>query len=131
MKLQDYRESFYTFSGKLSDITRQLAFAGIAIIWLFKKDVSGIPAVPEKLLLPGLLIVISLGFDMAQYIVGSLIWRWVYRHKEKTRVSEDVDDQHSERLELPIFLFFVLKIAALLVSYTLIGLFLWQQLRFT
>jgi hypothetical protein len=116
MKIEDYRQTFYTYSGKLSDITRQLAFAGIAVIWLFKKDVSGTPAIPEQLLLPGLLILVSLFCDLVQYIAGSLFWRWVYRHKEKTGVSEDADEQHSEWLERPIFLFFVLKIAALSAS---------------
>jgi hypothetical protein len=37
MKLQDYRNDFYLFSGKASDISRQLAFAAIAIIWIFKR----------------------------------------------------------------------------------------------
>ena len=36
MKLSDYRETYYEFSGKASDVTRQLAFAGIAIVWIFK-----------------------------------------------------------------------------------------------
>jgi hypothetical protein len=28
MKIEDYRQTFYTFSGKASDICRQLAFGG-------------------------------------------------------------------------------------------------------
>jgi len=45
MNLQDYRDDFYTYSGKASDISRQLAFAGIAIIWIFKKEVPAtVPA---------------------------------------------------------------------------------------
>jgi hypothetical protein len=132
MKLEDYRQTFYTYSGKLSDITRQLAFAGIAVIWLFKKDVSGTPAIPQKLLLPGLLILISLFLDMAQYFAASWIWRCVYRSKEKAGVSEEAElERHPEWLELPIFWLFVLKIVALSASYVLIGFFLWQQLRFT
>ena len=65
MNLQDYRDDFYTYSGKASDISRQLAFAGIAIIWIFKKKVpaTGL-TVPSELILPGILIVLALGVDL-------------------------------------------------------------------
>ena len=126
MKIQEYRDAFYVFSGKVSDITRQLAFAGIAVIWLFKKDVSGIPKIDEALVLPGLLIVISLSCDLLQYSVGALIWRCVYRYKEKAGVSEDVDVKHSSSLELPIYCFFVIKVCSLIASFALIGSFLFS-----
>lgn len=78
MILQDYRETFYTFSGKASDLNRQLAFAGIAIIWLFKKDNLAGLSIPRELLWPGVLIVLSLGLDMLHYVVASVIWRYFY-----------------------------------------------------
>jgi hypothetical protein len=34
----DYQKDSYEFSGKASEISRQLAFAAIAVIWLFKTD---------------------------------------------------------------------------------------------
>jgi hypothetical protein len=36
MKLKEYLETFYTFSEKTSNIARQLGFAGIALIWVFR-----------------------------------------------------------------------------------------------
>jgi len=75
MKLDDYRETFYSYTGKASDISRQLAFAGIAIIWIFKKDLPGAGlTVPRELIVPGLLIVLALGFDLLQYCLGTVIW---------------------------------------------------------
>lgn len=41
-------------SDKSSEINRQLAFAGIAIIWVFKTDSGGRQIVPNELFLPGL-----------------------------------------------------------------------------
>ena len=35
-KIEDYREDFYFFTGKASEVNRQLAIAGIAVIWIFK-----------------------------------------------------------------------------------------------
>jgi hypothetical protein len=38
MKVEEYWKISNEFSGKASDISRQLAFAAIAVIWLFKID---------------------------------------------------------------------------------------------
>jgi hypothetical protein len=42
MKLQKARDTYYEYSGKLSDITRQLSFAGIAIVWIFRAGDKGV-----------------------------------------------------------------------------------------
>lgn len=117
MKLRDYRDDFYTFSGKASDVSRQLAFAGIAIIWLFKKDtVPGI-TLPRELLMPGILIVASLTTDMLHYCLASVTWRLFYRHQEKAGVGERKELTHSVWLERPIWALFCLKIVFVLLAY--------------
>lgn len=124
MKLQDYRETFYTFSGKASDFNRQLGFAAIALIWLFKKETGGQITVPGELILPGILVVGSLTLDMLQYCVASAIWHTFYRCKEKAGVSEHAELQHSVWLERPITALFVLKILCIVIAYVLIFIFL-------
>lgn len=57
------REAFYFHSGEVSKIARQLSFAGIAIIWLFKYNSSDPVAIPSALYVPSALIVIGLLFD--------------------------------------------------------------------
>jgi hypothetical protein len=117
VKLQDYRDDFYTFSGKASDISRQLAFAGIAIIWLFKKDALPALSIPHELLVPGILILFSLALDLFHYCLASLIWRLYYRSKEKSGTSEDEELQHSVWLERPLWFLFVAKIILVLLAY--------------
>ena len=124
MKLQDYRETFYTFSGKASDLNRQLGFAGIALIWLFKKDLNGAPTIPPQLLMPGILIVASLTLDMLHYCVASIIWRSFYRAKEKANVGENVEIEHSECLEIPITSLFAFKIVCVVAAYIYIFVYL-------
>src|SRR5262245_49460778 len=102
MKLPGYRETFYVYSGKASDICRQLAFAGIAVIWLFKKDVVGQPTLPIELIWSGVFIVLSLVADVFQYVLASIVWRLFYRAKEKAGVSEEQELEHSIWLERPI-----------------------------
>jgi hypothetical protein len=130
MKLQDYRDTFYTFSGKASDLNRQLGFAGIAIIWLFKKDPIGGLTIPRELVLPSFLIVGSLVCDMAQYCLASIVWHWFYRTNEKLGISEDKDLTHSVWLERPIWIAFWLKIGLIVAAYVFINLFLWSQISF-
>ena len=36
MKFEEYKKDSYEFSKSTSDLVRQFAFAGIAIIWIFK-----------------------------------------------------------------------------------------------
>jgi hypothetical protein len=126
--LQDYRETFYTFSGKASDLNRQLALAGIAIIWLFKKDnLSGL-SIPRELLWPGVLIVLSLGLDMLHYVVASVIWRYFYRSQEKAGVDEDKVLTHETYLEWPIYFFFSAKIIIVLAAYVLLVNYFWSAI---
>ncbi|MCK1670409.1 hypothetical protein [Bradyrhizobium sp. 150] len=130
MKLQDYRNDFYTFSGKASDLNRQLAFAGIAIIWLFKKEPLAGLTVPHELVLPGLLIVTSLILDMLHYCVASALWRLFYRRKEKIGFSEEKEIQHGVWWERPIWIIFGLKILCILSAYVLLIRFLWSTIAY-
>jgi hypothetical protein len=132
MNLQDYRDDFYTYSGKASDISRQLAFAGIAIIWIFKKEVpaTGL-TVPRELILPGILIVLALGVDLLQYCLATVIWWLFYRKKEREGVHEDSELDHSFWLEVPINLAFWVKIISVGGAYVFIFKFLLRTLSFT
>jgi hypothetical protein len=117
MNLQGYRETFYTFSGKLSDVCRQLAFAGIGVIWLFKKDSPSGLSIPRELFVPGAFVVAALAFDLLQYALGSAIWRIFYLRQEQQNVGEDVDIDHGAGWELPIWIMFCLKTICIAVAY--------------
>ena len=84
MKLSEIRTAYEDLSRKLSDINRQLCFAGFGIIWIFNKQKGDI-AVPEELYLPALLLCCSLFFDILQYAFSALFWYFYYVYKKKTR----------------------------------------------
>jgi len=129
VKLADYRADFYIFSGKASDLCRQLAFAGIALIWVFRANGLNGPTLPDTLTWPAALIVLALTFDLAHYLVASCIWRWFYRTKEKAKVSESDDTiYHDPALETPIWLLFIFKIAAVAAAYCFLLAYLWRHL---
>lgn len=51
MKISDYKSVYEGFSSKLSDLNRQIAFAGIAIIWIFKKTNGETTLINSELIL--------------------------------------------------------------------------------
>ncbi len=131
MKLQGYRDTFYTYSGKVSDICRSLALAGVGILWIFKKESNGQISVPQELILPGLLIIAGLLADLLQYFIGTVIWFIYYRQKERQDVGEEVElPLHSEWLEVPIQIVFWLKAVLFVVAYCFIALFFYHTVTF-
>jgi hypothetical protein len=71
---EDARESYYGYTARASDVIRQLGFASIGIIWLFKVDRGTHLAVPRLLAAGALLSVASLSLDLLQYLYGSAAW---------------------------------------------------------
>lgn len=84
MKLKDAREYYNQRSTKLSEVVRQLNFAGIAVIWLFRtgEKTGGIPY-NDSLLWPLGFLVASATFDLLQYAYASAAWGIFHRAKEK------------------------------------------------
>jgi hypothetical protein len=97
-----------------------LVFLGIAVIWIFKKDVENKPTIPHSLLWPGLLLVCALAADLLHYFVAALIWRQYYREKEKAGIGKDVELQHEVWRERVIYSFYLLKVSLVIVAYVLI-----------
>jgi hypothetical protein len=117
MKLKDARELYYFYSGKTSDLVRQLGLAGIAVIWIFKYDVQGVPKIPLALLPPLILIVLGLALDLLQYAVATSIWGVFQRRKEISGVADDADFLAPKQLNWPTIVFFVLKVASIIAAY--------------
>lgn len=127
MKLKDARDNYYFNSGKTSDNVRQLALAGIAVVWIFKFDVNGSPHVPPELLLPLGLIAFGLAVDVVQYAVGTLCWGIYNRWKEQ-KVGEDVEFKAPRQINWAALTFFVVKVIAVIAAYYFILNFLAHKL---
>lgn len=124
MKLEDSRENYYFFTGKVSDIIRQLGLAGIGLVWVFKVDVGGKPAIPPDLVIAAKWIVIGLGFDLLQYVYGTLAWGIYNGVKERQGTSVDDEFTAPRPINWPTIVFFWLKVVATLVAYRYILRFL-------
>ena len=129
MKLAEYRSTYYEYTGKLSDIVRQLNFAGIAVVWIFKvgQETGGIPFA-QCLLWPMGLFVLSLGFDLLHYIYASIAWGLFHRCKEKNGVNESEEIQARREINWPTNIFFWAKVAASLAGYSILIIYIAAQL---
>lgn len=121
MKLEEIRKDYERYSTNVSSLNRQLIFAGLAIIWLFRISENGTTSIPLELVDSLYFFVFSLCSDILQYVTQSLIWAGYYwRKKYKYRNEENVEDCVVKEPEWPNllpWLLWALKIVFLGIAY--------------
>lgn len=120
-KLQTFRQYHYDATAKVSENTRTLALAAIAMVWLFKKDAGGIYSIPEGLLLPLILVITALTLDFFQYVYRSISWHIAFLTQEKKlfnrEISEDDELYAGGCINFVSYTFFYGKIIVLVFAY--------------
>lgn len=122
MTANDYKETYEGATDTLSQINRNMALAGVAIIWMFTKTDSGVD-IPKPLLWPAILLVSSLSLDVLQYVWKTMTFYILFRRREKNEKNEKKQQGHSIWLVRPIWGIFWLKIIAMGWAYVLIFMF--------
>lgn len=119
------------FREKTGDIARQLAFAGLATIWLFRLEHSGTGLLPSNLILPTFMLVLTLALDFLEYVSGTFVWSIKPstiidklnhdRYWFKLLFSFDhTTDGSSHITSRPVRVFFWLKVFSILSAYALL-----------
>lgn len=130
--IDDYKKDYEYYTGKASEINRNLALAGIAIVWIFKTTSGSDFSLPKELTIPLLWLVISLSLDFLQYVLGGLIWFVYYRYYEKQIDSKKI--KRNKDLKAPVILPGILhiiywaKLVSNILAYTFIFKFIYSQL---
>ena len=129
-KLSQFKKDYQELSGKASDVARQLSFAGIAIIWIFRVNNNSGVTLNPKLILPTIFLCISLACDLLHYIYSSIVWGSFHRYheKKKTNPQDDPDLTADPRLNWPSIAFFYLKLLGVILSYIFIIKYCWDVL---
>ena len=142
MKLADIRENYEYFSQKTSEVIRQLGFAGIAVIWVFKVTAGGRETIPSPLIPASLFLVLGLSLDLLHCVVATAVWAVYNRHKEqvlnaKHQAHKGFDPEEDQflaprQINWPANLFFWSKITSISIAYVLLLRFLlrvvlWKQ----
>ena len=127
MKLSEFKKDAHDFSSKLSDINRNLSFAGIAIIWIFRLESKNGLILPECLYLPLFFLVGSLALDLLQYLYSTTVWTIFYRIKEgkKSNIKDDpVTTAPKVLSNISYFCFYYPKVIVNIVAYIFLFLYL-------
>src|SRR4051794_34452286 len=105
MKLADTRDNYQFNTGKTSDIVRQLCFAGLALVWIFKTGDSSHLVVPPPLVFPSFVFIAALTLDLLQYFLNSIIWGLYNRHHEKISLDQEREFTAPTIINLPANVF--------------------------
>ena len=119
MKLSDARTAYDNFSSKASEISRQLSFAGIALIWIFRaKDASPV-AVPSALILPAALFAAGLALNLIHAAYGTAAWGIFHRHHETQEITEANELIAPIWINWPSLVFFWGNVSSVIAAYIL------------
>jgi hypothetical protein len=125
MTNQEVWTQYKDYSQTTSDIARKIAFAGIAICWLFRDKNNDFPSLVMIALVFLLLFFLS---DLLQYLITALLLRrWI--RKEEIKMWENVgviegDYNKPTWIDTPTFSFFVSKLTFLIISFIFLGIWL-------
>lgn len=132
-KLERFRQFHYDATTKVSENTRTLALSAIAIVWLFKKQDSGLYVVPDALHWPLLLVISALALDFFQYIYRSVVWHYIFRSKEKAlfdgKITEETELYVSPGWNALAYVFFYAKALLLIAAYLKLASFLYSTVK--
>lgn len=128
MKLKEFRKDAHEFTAKLSDINRNLAFAGIAIIWIFRTQTESSISIPKAMLLPLLFIVLALAFDILQYLYSSIIWTNFHKKKETEGVNGEDEIKAPKWYSRISYVLFYTKVTFNLLGFIIMFLHISSEL---
>lgn len=120
MTLKEIREDYVRYSTNVSELSRNLAYAGIGIVWIFKQSNTNdellstfMSSIPSELKWPLILFIVVLILDLFQYVIQTAIWYPYYaKHKEihKEEKEDDVNLQEPEIYSAIPWCFWVFKL---------------------
>ncbi len=114
--------NYVDYTRDLTEFSRKLAFAGIAICWVLKPENGSFS---QTTLIAISLIVLFFVLDITQYSLGAIRWRnWIQAEENKKfEKTGSIEGDYSppQDLDHPVFITFWLKVAVLSLGFLSIG----------
>jgi hypothetical protein len=131
VKIRKIREDLEATTKTVSDLVRQLAFAGIAVIWVIRSGDNAEQIVGSLgRLFPSLLLfVVTLACDFAQYVLKALALFFANNFFWRKYRDEDREVTYSAWLNFGPYLFLVVKVLCLGIAYGTLLLYIYAQLN--
>jgi len=131
VKIDKAWDNYQARTARLGDVVRQLAFAGIALLWVFSNGETaprGPIHLPGDLRGPAAALIATLIFDILGQVVGVVGVRIVTGRAEDRRDALPADQQTDFEFKYPDWFPWIgettlaLKVIALLVAYIWLGI---------
>jgi hypothetical protein len=126
MTIKDAWDNYYFHTGTASDIVRQLAYVGFAIIWFFARSTTPMAKIPDGLRLTTILLLIVILLDLFQYVTTATLWGIYTRSREKRNMKDPFDAPPS--LNVAGIMMFYAKFVVILAAYVFLLFFLADRL---
>jgi len=130
MTLDDLWSDVRELTGKLSDVARQAAYAGLAVIWIFKTGDATPYHLDRSLIAAGVLFALALSLDLAQYACNAALRWFNARNEEKVRGVDynGKDITLPKRLNRIPYALFALKVTLVAAGYVVLLVYLLRVL---
>ena len=130
MTLDDLWSDVRELTGKLSDVARQAAYAGLAVIWIFKTADATPYHLDRSLIAAGVLLALALSLDLAQYACNAALRWFNARNEEKLRGVDykGKDITLPKRLNRIPYALFALKVTLVAAGYVVLLIYLLRVL---
>jgi hypothetical protein len=127
LNLADVRRAKDEYTAKASDMARQLAFAGIAVIWLLKSGTT-VDTIPGSVI-PALgFFALTLACDVLHYSASSVVWIRYLKLLEKKNTAEKAQFNPPHWINWPGYTFFVAKLSAVFIGWLLLTIIVFGKL---
>jgi hypothetical protein len=130
MTLDDLWSDVHAVTAKLSDVSRQAAYAGLAVVWIFKTGDPSKYHLARTLLWAGALFALALAFDIAQYAYA-VVRKWRNARQEETLRGVDYKGRSitlPKEINYVPYALFALKVAIVALGYVIMLSYLFQVL---
>jgi hypothetical protein len=122
MKNSEAWQTYKEYTRNITEFSRKLAFAGIAIVWLIRLPEGNFDTCS---LLALALIVLYILIDISQYLSGAIRWRYWISQEEKRKFDEtgSIEGEYypPENVDTPIYYLFMLKTFVLILGFLSLG----------
>jgi hypothetical protein len=113
---------------KTGDTVRQLAFAGLALIWIFKEtQATGIIILAKHLVIAGFVLILALAVDLLQAIGSALILSLSVFQIGDLKKNENDDITFPKVWILVLYILWYLKVALVAAAYFILLSYLADQ----
>jgi hypothetical protein len=132
--LKEWLEEFYEDTSTISTLIRNIAFAGIGVIWIFKNTDPKATLLPKELIPPLFFLILGLISDIAQYLWRAINIYIFYKIKDVGYVSGRLKEKDISDVTMPNYIlagtwtFFFVKIGMICIAYYKIFFFLTEKM---